>query len=125
MPASGAVWQLPSTEPVLKQQMKCSLSLPLVPLVVTTPDVPTTPHKHACVTAQCLCVLEPAPELGQSQPITGVSGHLPGALASDQHNLPSHPRTDITTLALQAAQDLNNVLNNVSRNFVHCKPSYG
>ena len=35
MPASGAVWQLPSTEPVLKQQMERTL----VPRVVTTPDV--------------------------------------------------------------------------------------
>ena len=43
MPASVAVWQLPSTEPVLKQQMECSLSLPPVPRVVTTPDVPAIP----------------------------------------------------------------------------------
>ena len=35
VPASGAVWQLPSTEPVLKQQMERTL----VPRVVTTPDV--------------------------------------------------------------------------------------
>ena len=43
MPASVAVWQLPSTEPVLKQQMECSLSLPLVPRVVTTPNVLAIP----------------------------------------------------------------------------------
>ena len=53
-----------------------------------------------------------------------VSGHLPGALASDQHNVPSHPPGDITTVALQVAQDLNDVLNDVSPNFAHCEPSY-
>ncbi len=53
-----------------------------------------------------------------------VSGHLLGALASDQHNVPSHPPGDITTVALQVAQDLNDVLNDVSPNFAHCEPSY-
>ena len=93
--ASVAVWQLPSTEPVLKQQMECSLSLPPVPRVVTRPDVPAipspesprTPQCHKCLLRQVwprprrpvsLCPVDPAPELGQSQPITG--GQFPPIL---------------------------------------------
>ena len=53
--------------------------------------------------AQCLCVLDPVPELGQSEPITDGQWSSQGALASDQHDVPSHPHTDpgdITTLAV-------------------------
>ena len=48
-------------------------------------------------------------------------------MASDQHNVPSHPPTDhrdITTLAVQVAQYLNEDMNDVFRNFVHCEPRY-
>ena len=51
-----------------------------------------------------------------------VSGNLRGALASDQHNVSSHPHTgprDITTLPLQAAKVLDDVLDDVSPNIVH------
>ena len=138
--ASVAVWQLPSTEPVLKQQMECSLSLPPVPRVVTTPDVPAIPSvpKNTPVSqvshAPCLA-MPPPPSVSVSwtqrrssaspSPSQVVSGHLRGARASEQHNVSSHPHTgtghrDITTLPLQAAQ----VLNEVSPNFVHCARRY-
>ena len=73
----------------------------------------------------CLCVLDPVPELGQSEPITDGQWSSQGALASDQHDVPSHPHTDprdITTLAVQAAQHLNKDINDVSPNFVHFEP---
>ena len=93
VPASVTVWQLPSTEPVLKQQMECSLSLPPVPRVVTTPDVPAIPSvpKNTPVSqvshvpslamppppsVSVSCVL--CPELGQSQHITGGQWTSPG-----------------------------------------------
>ena len=109
MPASGTVWQLPSTKPVLKQQMKCSLSLPLVPLVVTTSYVPTIPSipKNTPVSQVSHApnlAMHPPPSVSVSwnqhqslaspSPSQVVRGHLPGALASDQHNVPSHPHTD-------------------------------
>ena len=142
MPASVAVWQLPSTEPVLKQQMECSLSLPPVPRVVTTPDVPAIPSvpKNTPVSqvshAPSLAT-PPLPSVSVSwtqhwssaspSPSQVVSGHLWGGLASEQHNVSSHPHTgprDITTLPLQVAQVLNEVLNDVSPNFVHCVRSF-
>ena len=140
--ASVAVWQLPSTEPVLKQQMECSLSLPPVPRVVTTPDVPAIPSvpKNTPVSqvshAPSLAT-PPPPSVSVSwtqhrssaspSPSQVVSGHLRGALASDQHNVSSHPHTgprDITTLPLQAAEVLDDVLDKVSPNFVHCVRRY-
>ena len=48
-------------------------------------------------------------------------------IIDNNNNVPSHPHTgpgDIATLALQTAQDLNDVLNVVSPNLVHCEPSY-
>ena len=81
---------------------------------------------HTPVT-QCLCVLDPVPELSQSEPITDGQWSSQGALASDQHDVPSHPHTDpgdITTLAVQVAQHLNEDMNDVFQNFVHCEPRY-
>ena len=49
-----------------------------------------------------------------------VSGHLRGALASDQHNVSSHPHTGPRdTLPLQAVEVLDDVLDDVSPNIVH------
>ena len=65
--------------------------------------------------------------LASPSPSQVVSGHLRGALASDQHNVSSHPHTgprDITTLPLQVAKVLDDVLDEVSPNFVHCVRRY-
>ena len=78
--------------------MWCSLSLPPVPWVVTTPyvlDIPCIPRNTlaSCLPAavycaksshtpaaqcKCLCVLDSAPELGQSQLITRGQWSSPG-----------------------------------------------
>ena len=113
MLASVAVWQLPSTEPVLKQQMECSLSLPPVPRVVTTPDVPaipSVPKSGHAPAARCLCVLDPAPELGQSQPITG--DQAPSPLLG-------------LVLPLQVAEVMDDLMDGLSRKIVHRVRSYG
>ena len=66
--------------------------------------------------------------LASPSPSQMVSGHPRGPqLASDQHDVPSHPHTDpgdITTLAVQVAQHLNEDMNDVFRIFVHCEPRY-
>ena len=82
MLSSGAVWLLTSTEHGLKQKMEHSLSLPL---------------EHASVPSQ---VTPPLPRISVSwtQPQSSaspsrsqvVSGHPPGALASDQNYVASH-----------------------------------
>ena len=133
MPASVAVWKLPSTEPVLKQQMECSLSLPPVPRVVTTPDVPAipsvpknTPVSQVSHAPSLATPLPPSVSVSWTQhrssaslsPSQVVSGHLRGALVSDQH--PHTGPRDITTLPLQADE----VLDEVSPNFVHCVRRY-
>ena len=57
-----------------------------------------------------------------------VSGHLRGALASDQHNVSSHPHTgprDITTLPLQVDEVMDDLMDDLSRKIVHRVRSYG
>ena len=61
---------------------------------------------HTPVT-QCLCVLDPVPELGQSELITDGQGSSQGALASDQHDVPSHPHTDPKILLLWQSRQPN------------------
>ena len=115
VPTSGAAWQLHSTEHVLKQQMERSLSLPLVPRVVTTPDV--------------LAI----PSIPKNTPVSQVS-HAPSLAmplspsVPDQHNVQSHPHTGPGDMyyysGTSGGPSLNDVLNDVFPNFVHCEPSY-
>ena len=108
VPTSGAVWQLPSTEPVLKQQMERSLSLPPVARVVDSiesPSIPwntpvsTAPSAHASSLATppppSVVVSWTQPQSSASpRPSQVVSGQQPPALASSgSHHQMSQPHT--------------------------------
>ena len=107
VPTSGAVWQLPSTEPVLKQQMERSLSLPpVVPRVVDSiespvsgiPSIPwNTPVSTAAPSAHASSLATPPPPsvvVSWTQPQSSaspspsqvVSGQQPPPLTSASHH---------------------------------------
>ena len=131
VPASVTVWQLPSTEPVLKQQMECSLSLPPVPRVVTRPDVPAIPSPESPRTPQChKCLMHqvwPHPR----RPVSLCPGPSTGAWPVPAHHrwsVSSHPHTgprDITTLPLQVDEVMDDLMDDLSRKIVHRVRSYG
>ena len=114
MLSSGAVWLLTSTEHGLKQKMEHSLSLPL---------------EHASVPSQ---VKPPLPRISVSwtQPQSSaspsrsqvVSGHPPGALASDQNYVSSHLPEILLLWHFRRPNIffLNLFLNPVFLNFVNC-----